>query len=99
MEEVLDLYEQPYQADEPEVCFDETSNRECCRLAFGRRNILGAFWNAGFSELEEKGYNEKPTGRENELFFHLVKFAPHLLKCGWQSYTTLRCRPQEPGCP
>lgn len=25
MEEVLDVYEQPYQADEPVVCFDETS--------------------------------------------------------------------------
>jgi hypothetical protein len=27
MEEVLDLYEQPYQADEPVVCFDETSKQ------------------------------------------------------------------------
>jgi hypothetical protein len=27
MEEVLDLYEQPYKADEPVVCFDETSKQ------------------------------------------------------------------------
>ena len=27
MEEVLDVYEQPYQADEPVVCFDETSKQ------------------------------------------------------------------------
>jgi hypothetical protein len=27
MEEVLDVYEQPYNADEPVVCFDETSKQ------------------------------------------------------------------------